>query len=48
MFDILHKNAPKCLVSVFERDEPEYEIKNSSAIRKPIAIYRLNRELTHP
>ena len=36
MFDILHKNAPEFLVGVFERDEPEYETRNSSAIRKLI------------
>ena len=36
MLDILHKNAIECLVSVFERDKPEYETRNSSVIRKPI------------
>ena len=36
MFDILHKNAPEFSVGVFERDEPEYETRSSSSIRKLI------------
>ena len=34
MFDILHKNAPECLIGMFERDQPEYETRNTSLIRK--------------
>ena len=32
MFDILHRNKPEYLVCMFERDEPEYETRNLSAI----------------
>jgi hypothetical protein len=35
MFDILHKNAPECLFGMFERCQPVYETRNSSALRKP-------------